>query len=388
MLPIYLVAAFLAGVRASLTYKGVDWSSLLVEEAQGYTYKNAAGVTEPLEKILVENGVNTVRQRLWVNPPDKNYNLDYNLKLGKRAQAAGLRIYLDIHFSDTWAGKISPMCCDRHVVQMCSPFGHILKDGFGRDRHEDVLIRRTDPANQKIPAGWPTDLSNLSWKAYNYTLDVSNAFQKAGIPLSIVSIGNEITSGLLFPTGKTSSFYNIATILHSASSGIKYSTLSPQPQIMIHLDNGWNWDTQKWWYTSLLAAGPFAKSDFDVMGVSYYPFYNPSATLASLKSSMKNMASTWGKVIMVAETDWPVSCTSPKYAFPSDASSIPKSVAGQTTWVKDVAAIVAGTSGGNGLFYWEPAWINNAGLGSSCGDNLMVDQNGKARSSLAVFASI
>lgn len=91
---------------------------------------------------------------------------------------------------------------------------------------------------------------------------------------------------------------------------------------------------------------------------------------------------------MVAETNWPFTCSSPAYAFPSDAKSIPFSAAGQTTWVQDVANVVKGVSGGAGLFYWEPAWIQNAGLGSSCGDNLMVGQNGVARSSLAVFGTI
>ncbi|KAH7381805.1 family 53 glycosyl hydrolase [Cadophora sp. MPI-SDFR-AT-0126] len=348
MHPVYLLATFLAGVQASLTFKGVDWSSLLIEEAAGYTYKTTAGQTAPLETILKASGVNTVRQRLWVNPTNGNYNLDYNLKLAKRAKAAGLNVYLDIFFSDTWA----------------------------------------DPANQKIPSGWPTAVGDLAWEAYNYTLDVSNAFAAAGVPLSIVSIGNEITGGLLFPTGSTSSFYNLATILHSASSGIKYSNLATKPKIMIHLDNGWKWDTQQWWYKGVLAAGPLLTTDFDMMGVSYYPFYNPSATLANLKTTLTNMASTWKKSIVVAETNWPVTCTSPQYAFPADTTSIPKSAAGQTTWMKDVASIVAGVSGGSGLFYWEPAWIQNAGLGSSCYDNLMVDQNGVARSSLGVFASI
>lgn len=103
MLPIYFLAVFVAGVRASLTYKGVDWSSLLIEEAAGYTYKTTSGTTEPLETILKASGVNTVRQRLWVNPSDGSYNLAYNLKLAARAKAAGLNIYLDMHFSDTWA---------------------------------------------------------------------------------------------------------------------------------------------------------------------------------------------------------------------------------------------------------------------------------------------
>ena len=124
-----------------------------------------------------------------------------------------------------------------------------------------------------------------------------------------------------------------------------------------------------------------------MMGVSYYPFYNSAATLASLKSSLANMASTWGKEIVVAETDWPASCPDAP-AFPSDAENIPFSADGQTTWVKDVASVVAGTKGGVGLYYWEPAWIGNANLGSACSDNLMVDANGKVRSSWSVFESI
>lgn len=157
---------------------------------------------------------------------------------------------------------------------------------------------------------------------------------------------------------------------------------------MIHLDNGWDWAEQEYFYETVLAEGPLLTTDFDMMGVSYYPFYSSSATLASLKSSLANMASAWGKEIVVAETNWPVSCPNPAYAFPSDLSSIPFSAAGQTTFIEDVAAVVAGTSGGSGLFYWEPAWINNAGLGSSCASNLMFSSAGVAYSSLAVFESI
>lgn len=57
----------------------------------------------PLEKILAINGVNIVHQRVWVNPSDGNYNLNYNIALAKRAKAAGLDVYLDLYYSDTWA---------------------------------------------------------------------------------------------------------------------------------------------------------------------------------------------------------------------------------------------------------------------------------------------
>lgn len=145
---------------------------------------------------------------------------------------------------------------------------------------------------------------------------------------------------------------------------------------------------KSWFYNLILSAGPLLSTDFDLIGLSYYPFYSSSATLASLKTSLTNLASTYSKPLIIAETDWPVSCPSPAYAFPSDASSIPFSAAGQTTWVKDVAAVVAGVSGGQGLFYWEPGWVGNANLGSSCADDLMVDSSGVARSSLAVFGAI
>jgi len=157
---------------------------------------------------------------------------------------------------------------------------------------------------------------------------------------------------------------------------------------MIHLDNGWDWDEQNYFYTTVLGEDELTTDDFDIMGVSYYPFYSSSATLSSLKSSLTNLASSWGKDLIVAETNWPYSCPNPSDAFPSDISSIPFSAAGQMTFIEDVAKTVSAVSGGSGLFYWEAAWIDNAGLGSSCSDNLLVDSNGKARSSLSVFSSI
>lgn len=90
-------------VSASLQYRGADISSLLLEETSGISYKSVDGQSERLETILHNNGINAIRQRLWVNPPDSSYNLDYNLKLAKRMIAADMVIYLDMHLSDTWA---------------------------------------------------------------------------------------------------------------------------------------------------------------------------------------------------------------------------------------------------------------------------------------------
>jgi arabinogalactan endo-1,4-beta-galactosidase len=115
MLSMYFLAALAAAVQASLTFKGVDWSSLLVEEAAGFTYKTTGGTTEPLETILKSSGVNTVRQRLWVNPSGGTYNLAYNIQLAKRAHAAGLNVYLDMHLSDTWADPGHQVCLQKVI---------------------------------------------------------------------------------------------------------------------------------------------------------------------------------------------------------------------------------------------------------------------------------
>jgi arabinogalactan endo-1,4-beta-galactosidase len=302
----------LATLSSALQYVGVDWSSVLVEERNGVKYTTASGQAQPLEQILKSSGVNTVRQRVWVNPSNGDYNLDYNIQIAKRAQAQGLGVYIDLHLSDTWA----------------------------------------DPSNQRIPSGWPTDIDNLSWRLYNYTRDVSNRFASEGIRPVIISVGNEIRGGLLHPTGKYDQPYNMARLLHSGASGIRDSALGRQPKIMIHLDNGWDWGLQQWFYDLALAQGPLTRDDFDILGVSFYPFYGNSALLSSLRTTLTNMVNRYGKQVAVVETDWPTSCPSPAFPFPSDVSSIPFSAAGQETYVRRVAEVVQGVSGGVGLFYW------------------------------------
>ncbi|KAF1983244.1 glycoside hydrolase family 53 protein [Aulographum hederae CBS 113979] len=339
---------------AALPYRGVDWSSTALEELTGKTtYQTPSGVAQPLEAILKSSGITTVRQRLWNNPTADAgaYNLTYNLALAARAKAAGLDVYVDFHYSDTWA----------------------------------------DPAHQTTPAAWARlGIDELADAVYRYTKESLDAFAEAGIAPTIVEIGNEIRQGMLWPLGRNNfnNFGNLARLLHSASAGVKDSAVVPTPKIMLHLDNAWDWATQKWWYDGLFAVGGFdQREDFDIIGLSHYPFYSPDATFVNLRSSLANLKRAYGKETMIVETDWPSSCPRPAHVFPSDVRSIPFSVEGQQTWVKQVAAACE-DEGCTGLFYWEPAWIGNAGLGSSCEWNLMVEQSGKAMSSLDVFNEI
>ncbi|EKV08384.1 Arabinogalactan endo-1,4-beta-galactosidase GalA [Penicillium digitatum] len=352
MLPYLFLAAtqLFASTSAALTYRGADVSSLLIEEGKGISYKNLAGTPERLETILSASGVNTVRQRFWVNPSDGSYNLDYNVKLAKRIQAQGMGTYLDLHYSDYWA----------------------------------------DPSEQSAPSGWSkTDIGVLAGQVYDYTLHVCNTFAANHLDVEIVSIGNEIRNGLLWPLGGTSSYSNIARILHSAAWGVKDSKLATTPKILIHLDNGWDWGSQRYFYDQVLASGSaLLSTDFDYIGVSYYPFFSEDASLASLKTSLANLHSTFKKETLVVETNWPVSCPNPEFPFPWDLKDIPFSVAGQQTFLQRLGNVVESV-GGLGVFYWEPAWVDNAGLGSSCDDNLFFSwTNDQARASLNTLGSL
>ncbi|KAJ5123347.1 hypothetical protein N7448_009444 [Penicillium atrosanguineum] len=352
MLPAALLFAssLVAAASAAYLLPRADISSLIIEEDAGISYKTTSGTTEALEVILADAGINSVRQRVWVNPSGGNYDLDYNLKLAKRMQAQGMTTYLDLHFSDTWA----------------------------------------DPSDQTTPSGWSTtDIDTLAWQVYNYTLDVCNTFYENDLTVEMVSIGNEIRAGLLWPLGETSSYSNIARLLHSAAWGIKDSDLATTPKIMIHLDNGWSWSEQEYFYNEVLASGTLVSSDFDLIGVSYYPFYSSSATLSALTTSLTNLHSTYSKDVLVVETNWPYACPDPAYSFPSDLASIPFSVAGQEEFLEKLAAVVESVTGGVGIYYWEPAWVDNAGLGSSCSDNLLFSwQNDEARASLNTLGDI
>lgn len=149
--------------------------------------------------------------------------------------------------------------------------------------------------------------------------------------------------------------------------------------------------SREWWYDLVLGSGGgLSLSDFDIQGISYYPFYNSDANLGSVAYSMNQMAAKYKKEVQVVETNWPSSCPNPKYAFPSDTKSIPISAAGQYVWIQEVAKRVAAVPGGKGtgLFYWEPAWIDNAGLGSSCDWNLMVQTNGQVMEGMGAFKVI
>ncbi|KAJ6588442.1 endogalactanase [Mycena capillaripes] len=330
---------------SALTYHGADFSSLINLENAGRVYHDSATSSTKFETILAAHGTNLARIRIWTSTNNADYSLTYGLGLAKRAAAAGMAILIDMHYSDTWA----------------------------------------DPGHQAIPAGWPTDLAGLNTKIFTFTQSVVAAFSAQGTPATFIQIGNEINDGMLWPTGQISvnGYSPLSQLMHSAVNGARSS--SSTIKTIVHLANGWDAGGVSSFYNQIFIAGEFALADVDVMGFSFYPFYGTGATLNALKSSLQAMVTKYGKNVMVVETDWAVSCSGVTMSEPSIAIS----AAGQQQWILDIKNVLAGLTGshGIGIIYWEPGWIGNAGLGSSCADALLVDGSGNTRASIAMFSA-
>ncbi|KAG7098796.1 hypothetical protein E1B28_000701 [Marasmius oreades] len=350
--PLAIALSLLTPLVSALTYHGADYSSLINLEKSGRTYKDS-GSTAKFDAILAKHGTNLARIRIWTSSSDANYDLNYGIQLAKRAKALGMKLLIDLHYSDTWA----------------------------------------DPGHQAIPSGWPTDLSGLNSKIYTYTKDLVSTFSAQGVPIDFIQIGNEINDGMLWPTGRISvnGYSPLSQLLHSAANGVRDASSSVK--IMVHLADGWKGSAVSSFYQQIFLPGQFATSDIDIMGFSMYPFYNTGATLSALKSSLTSLITKYNKDIMIVETDWAVSCPGVTMSEPS----IPISTDGQTSWVSKIRDVVAGLPGGHGLgiVYWEPGWIGNANLGSSCAnmnihppqDALLVDGSGNTRSSITMFSA-
>ena len=81
---------------------------------------------------------------------------------------------------------------------------------------------------------------------------------------------------------------------------------------------------------------------------------------------------------MVVETDYPVLCDGQYNPIPEFSEpELPISVRGQIEWTRRIVDLVRNVHYGlgRGVFYWEPAWLNNTGLGSACEDAVLFDQD-------------
>ena len=169
----------------------------------------------------------------------------------------------------------------------------------------------------------------------------------------MVQVGNETNNGIAGVTG----WDDMAQIFSAGSAAVR--EVLPDALVALHFTN----PESAGRYAGYAAELAARNVDYDVFASSYYPFWH--GTLSNLTSVLSDVATTYGKKVMVAETSWARtledgdgqpnviregSVTDPAY---------PYSVQGQANEVRDVMQAVADVPGdaGIGVFYWEPAWL-------------------------------
>ena len=344
---------------------GTDLSFTPQELAAGARFSYHGQQQSPVA-IMKENGANYVRMRLWVNPPPGYSDLASDLALARSVHAAGMKIYLDIMYSDFWA----------------------------------------DPQHQDIPAAWQgQDLAQLTTTVQSYTQQVISPFARQGTPADLVSIGNEIRNGILWPIGQVNDpsipadYDNLATLFKAGVAGARAGNpAGHRLLIMMHYDQGGNNGLSQAFFQNLSAEGV----PFDVIGLSYYPFFH--GTISAMRQNVDALATQFHKPIVIAETQYPwtlangnspIGDSTGNFVWqPSQLSTgYPASPGGQLSFVTDELSILAQVPGGlgAGLFYWAPDWIPGVpwepgtGVGTPNANLTLFNSQGVALPSIGIF---
>ncbi|PWT76714.1 MAG: arabinogalactan endo-1,4-beta-galactosidase [Bacteroidetes bacterium] len=304
--------------------KGADVSWLSQMEANNYSFYDPNGNKNDCLQILKGLGVNSIRLRAWVNPSDGWCNTKDLVEKATRAKNLGLRIMIDFHYSDSWA----------------------------------------DPGKQNKPLAWDSlSTPDLVTTLHDYTHHVLDTLRSNGIIPQWVQVGNETNDGMLWEDGRASThmstFANLVTAGYNACKEISDSI-----QVIVHISNGYDNTLFRWVFDGLTANG----GKFDIIGMSLYPSSSGWQSLnTQCLSNMTDLASRYGKPIMISEVGMDVTAAADCELFLKDLITKAKSLPGNK---------------GLGVFYWEPEAYNWKGY-----PNGAFDINGKPTVALSAFSN-
>jgi len=320
--------------------KGMDISTWLELERLGAKFYDE-GKEGNLLSILKSYGTNSIRLRLWNDPyseDGKPYGAGTNdlaatIIMSQRAKEQGMGILLDLHYSDFWA----------------------------------------DPGKQFVPKAWRgLDVSGLENAVYDFTKATLIALKQVDVFPTMIQIGNELSNGLLFPYGKYPEYENIARFV---SAGIKaVRDVDVGLPVMLHLDNGGNNELYRDWFDHYFERG----EDFEVIGLSYYPFWHGS--IQGLEDNMVDIAKRYNKDLILAEVsmgftmedyqDYEGLAGEERKGYATrqalvDQIEYPMTEQGQADFMQDIMTRIVRVPDGRGLgfYYWEPGWLPVKGSG-------------------------
>jgi arabinogalactan endo-1,4-beta-galactosidase len=289
-----------AAAQAGGFAKGADISWVSEMEAAGRPFLDKDGKRQDLLAILKQQGMDSVRLRVWVDPADGYNGLRDVLAKAGRVKAAGMRLMIDFHYSDNWA----------------------------------------DPAKQFKPAAWKNYTADqLSAAVGEHTRATLTALREAGVTPEWVQVGNETTNGMMWPDGATSTATgakNYARFVASGYDAVKQ--VFPQALVIVHVDNCHDNPRFRANFDGLRANG----GKFDVIGASSYPTTAEGigwqAATAACLDNMNDVSARYGVPVMLAEVGAP-------WDHPQGKAIIADLIA-KTRAVKHGKGV--------GVFYWEP----------------------------------
>ncbi|MBR0089495.1 MAG: glycosyl hydrolase 53 family protein, partial [Clostridia bacterium] len=334
--------------------KGGEISKLTYVESQGGKFYRADGTEGDALQIMAENGFNLARIRLLDDPGkghgDGTYYLpEYFmtekdcLQLARRAKEKGMQILFSFAYSDYWV-----------------------------DGEKQIIPHRWQEEITAKKLSGEAKYAYLENKTYEYTKDVMQKLIEQGTRPEYVSIGNEIQVGLFFGNQKDktcmwdSAMYNnadmLARFLNAGARAVR--EVSPETKIILHSDNGGKLSGRNTFKSALSKVG----NNYDVIGVSYYPYYNADVSIDKVVSEFNSLISTYNKDVIVMETGY--NWNEYKKGGPWDGqlkdsgyyqNIYGESQAGQRAFLTELYAKLKQVSGGRciGDCYWDPVMIHD-----------------------------
>ncbi|MEI9994351.1 MAG: glycosyl hydrolase 53 family protein [Rhizomicrobium sp.] len=348
-----LLALLLAAVPASSgaardLYFGGDLSFANEMDDCGAVYRDH-GVQKDVYRIFKDHGANLVRIRIWNNADWTKYsNLADVERSIRRAKAAGMRVLLDFHYSDTWA----------------------------------------DGDHQIAPKAWAAlaDSAKQADALYRYTFDTLATLDRDGLMPDLVQVGNEINRELLgaadWAIDRPIDWTRNALLINAGIKAVRdagaHSAI--KPKIMLHIAQPEN--AEPWF----LAATKAGITDYDIIGLSYYPKWS-KYNVAGLGIEIYRLRHIYPHAeVMVVETGYPWTLQwKDDLANVLGADSVIPGMRptreDQRKYLLDLRDAVL-KSGGDGIVYWAPDWVSTGcmtqwGRGSSWENAALFDFDGE-----------
>jgi arabinogalactan endo-1,4-beta-galactosidase len=327
---------------------GVDISMLKqVEENGGLFYEDGVQI-DPIQ-IFKNKGINTARIKIWHAPSLNHNNLESVLEIANRANSVGLDLFLDFHYSDSWA----------------------------------------DPSSQSKPLAWvDLNFETLCDSIEQYSRHVITKLKNQNTLPKYVQIGNETDCGLLWPDGYVCDesdnefqWNKLRSLFMHAIEGVN-SAIDTQDtlEIISHVSSGGNW-----FFSNLLETG----IDIDILSISYYPMWH--GALNDLNNNIEALGNQFQKPILIAETAYPFTLqwndnTNNILGFETQIlEDYEATEEGQFLFLRDLITLVNENDYGLGICYWAPDWISTNQFGSPWENQTLFDFDGELLDAISVF---